>query len=117
MIDLERPINAIKDVATHVAKRTIAEVVPTVPLVGMNIRMKVAIRCRPNPFIPVESCRDRNRRGTRTHSSFSAVCPAMRFGYISHNAAPHKFAKPAVAVFAMPLVAHLRRDLGLVGHF
>src|SRR5438034_7431315 len=117
MINLERPINSIQDVTTHVAKRTVPEVVPAVPLVRVDIGMKVTIRRGTNPFVPVKPRRDRNRRWTRTHSSVGAVGPTMSFSDISHDAVPHKFAQPAIAVFAMALVAHLRRGFGLTRHF
>src|SRR5438067_2050243 len=96
--------------ATHVADRPISKIVPAMPFMRMNVVMKIAIRRRTDPFIPMQS--GRNRLGWRpwTFAAVRAIGPAMRFGDFADDAGPNVFAELAITFFTVALVAHLRSD-------
>jgi hypothetical protein len=53
--DLECPENAVQNMAGHVADGAVAEIVPAVPLVRMQVGVVVAIRRGANPIVPMQS--------------------------------------------------------------
>src|SRR5262249_10589499 len=112
----ERPENPIEYMTAHVADRAVAEVVPAMPFVRMDVIVKVAIRRRTDPFIPVQSSGYGFRRRAWTFASIRPVSPAMRLGHLADHAGPNVFAQLAITFLAMALVAHLRRDPGFRGH-
>src|SRR2546427_5591667 len=91
MFDFERPVNAVQDVAAHIAERAVAEIVPTMPFVWMKILMEFAIGSRANPFVPMQTFRHWNRRRTRADAAIGAIGPAMGFSDVAHDPAPDKF--------------------------
>jgi hypothetical protein len=116
MFDFECPINSVQHVATHISQGTIAEIMPTMPFVRVQVGVKVSIGRRTNPLVPMQTSGDRFYRRAWTHSTIRAICPTMGFGDIAHNAAPHKLAQSTVAILAMSLVAHLSRGFATLRH-
>ena len=55
MFYFEGPVNAVEHMATHVADRAVAEVVPAVPFMRMKVRVIIAVRRRTNPRIPMQT--------------------------------------------------------------
>src|SRR5258708_2238669 len=116
MFDLEGPEDAVQDVAGHVAERAVAEVIPAVPLVRVQVAMVFSKRRRADPIIPVEARWRRNGGRARACAAVRAVGPAMGFGDLSDASGPDEFTKTPVTVLAMTLVSHLGGGFGLTGH-
>ena len=114
MIDLQRPVGPVHDVAGQVAQRAVAEIVPAVPFVRMEIGMEVAVRGRADPLVPVHARGHRLGRRARADAAIRAIAPGVRLGDLADDPAPHELAEAAITLAAMPLVAHLRRHLVLV---
>src|SRR5947199_7472541 len=51
---VESPKNTVENVAPHVSQRAIPKIIPSVPFVRVEIRVKFTIRCRSNPLIPMQ---------------------------------------------------------------
>ena len=116
MPQFERPVDAIQDVAAHVADGAIAEIVPAMPFVRLQIVVIIPVRSRADPFLPMKPGRDRLARRTRPAAAVGPVSPAMGLGHFPDRACPNVFAKHPVSFLAMALVAHLSGHLGLAGH-
>src|SRR5207249_1988801 len=101
MFDLERPENSVQDVAAHIAQRAIAEVVPAVPFVRVQVGVVFAERGGADPFIPVQAGWRRYGGRARANAAIGAVGPTVRLRDFSHDAAPDKFAEAAVTVLAV----------------
>ena len=102
--------------AAHISKRTVAEIIPAMPLVRVQVGVEVAIRRWPNPGIPMQIWRRRNAGRARPDAAIGPISPAMRLGDFPDHPAPNKFAQTAVAVHAMTLIAHLRGRFGFARH-
>ena len=97
--------------ATHVANRTVAEVVPAMPFMRMKVRVIIAVRRRTNPRIPIQTGGDGESWRARPHAAIGPVGPAMGLGDLADDAGPDVFAQTAVAFLAMALIPHLGGDL------
>src|SRR6185369_1024272 len=86
---------------------------PAMPLVGMDVLVKVAVGRRSDPLVPMEACGNGELRRARAFASVGAIGPAMGLTDGADNTRPDVFAELAVTILAMSLVAHLRRGLGL----
>ena len=113
---LERPEHAVEDVAAHVADGAVAEIIPAVPLVRMQVVVEVTVRRRADPFVPVQAGRNGKFGRARPLATVGAIGPAVRLGDFANDTRPNVFAELVIAIFAMALIAHLRRDFGLRRH-
>src|SRR5665811_918798 len=91
----ERPEHAVEHVTTHVSDGTIAEVIPAVPFVRMDVGVKIAIGRGSDPVVPMHALGWFLDGRARTDAAVGAVCPAMRFGDFADDAAPNILAQSA----------------------
>src|ERR1700724_2001585 len=111
MFNFQRPKNAVEHMTAHVPERTVAEIIPTVPFMRMQVSVELAVRRRTDPFVPMHAFGGRHRGRTRPGATVGAVRPAMGFNDLAHHAGIDEFTKTAIAIFAMALVAHLSGGL------
>src|SRR6266853_6291394 len=116
MFQLERPENAIKHMAAHIAQRTVAEVIPAMPFVRVEIGMEIAIGSGPEPFLPMKTFRDGQHGRPGTRAAVGTVGPTVGLGDVAYHTGPDKFAEPPIAIFTVTLITHLRRGFGILGH-
>src|SRR5258708_13877212 len=60
--------------------------------------------------------RHRKDRWPWADAAIGTIGPTMGFNDVADHPGPDKFAQPVIALFAMPLVAHLRRRFGFFLH-
>ena len=75
MLHFERPIDTVENVAAHVADGAIAEIVPAMPGMRMQIRVVVAVGRRANPLLPVQPCGHGFDGRSRPHAAVGPVGP------------------------------------------
>src|SRR4051812_14278905 len=104
-------MDAIHDMAGHVAERSVAEIEPAMPAMGMELGMKIAIGRWADPVIPIHAIGHGELGRARAFAAVAAISPAIGLGDIAEGAGPDVFAKLAIADAGMALVAHLGDDL------
>ena len=114
--ELQAPVGAVEDVATHVAQRAVAEVPPAPPVEGMVDLLDVGPLGRgPEPEVPVEVL-GHGRRGRRPQDALRpgrVHDPRVHFGDGADDAGAQQLDRRAASIRGVALVAHLGRDLRL----
>jgi len=85
VLHLERPEHPVQHMATHVADGTIAEIIPAVPFVRVQVGMVIPIRRRANPRIPMQPLRHGQNRRTRPHAAIGAIRPTVRLRHVPNE--------------------------------
>src|SRR5690349_13742768 len=101
MLNFQRPENPVQHMAAHIAERAVPKIIPAVPLMRMQVRVKVAIRRWANPIIPMHPFRSRLDRRPRAFAAIGAIGPAMRLLDVTHHLRRHKLAEPMITLHTM----------------
>ena len=114
VLELQRPVNQVHIMATHIAKSAVTKVPPIMPVVGMIAGVKRLHRCGAYPQIPVQRFWYRLRNFGAIDNAFvtppttDAAKPDMDLCGIPNRSGLNQFDGASIIFTRMILRSHLR---------